>query len=107
MIKSLLIQCVLCFGTKKEYEVDFGKLGKGVGFTQEGYNDTVSMYSIPYVYPPTGQRRFKVPELFNDWGEAPLNLTEKPNYCLQERIVKINSIYNLYIEDSSCLRTKV
>ena len=39
---------------------------------------TVSFYGIPHVHAPVGERRFRIPELKNSWGDEALNLTEKP-----------------------------
>ena len=83
MLLSILVSIACAFQTKQNYEIDFGHLGTGIGFTHDGYEDTVSMYGIPYVEPPVGSRRFKVPELINEWGNEPLNLTMKSSYCPQ------------------------
>ena len=78
-----LVSITCAFKAKHDYELDFGSLGKGVGFTQDGYEDTVQIYGVPYVHSPTSSRRFKVPELKNEWGDEPLNLTVKSSYCPQ------------------------
>ena len=44
---------------------------------------TVSFYGIPHVYAPVGERRFKIPELKNSWGQEALNFTEKAHFCPQ------------------------
>lgn len=61
------------------YEVDFGRnLGVVTGFTAEGYEDVVHLYGVPYAHPPTGDRRFRVPELMEYWPEGQEFLKNKP-----------------------------
>ena len=64
---------------KYPYEVDFGRnLGVVTGFTAEGYEDVVHLYGVPYAHPPTGDRRFRVPELMEYWPEGQVFMENMP-----------------------------